>query len=135
VPAEGLNCLPDEQLLTGDELGRLLDIAVTRLGITKVRFTGSEPSTRRRTWTTSSPPLHDYGEQTRWRVQDWTGSTCHSIPLMAHASPRSPAATDCRVCLPASAAGLGPVKVNAVLDVTTGRDDARGLTLSRARRY
>ena len=35
--------MPGEQLLTGDELTRLLRIAVTRLGVTRVRFTGGEP--------------------------------------------------------------------------------------------
>ena len=43
MPAEGLDWLPGEQLLRTDELSRLLRIAVTRLGITSVRFTGGEP--------------------------------------------------------------------------------------------
>ena len=43
MPAEGLDWLPGEQLLGTDELTRLLRIAVTRLGITSVRFTGGEP--------------------------------------------------------------------------------------------
>ena len=43
MPAEGLDWLPGEQLLRPDELTRLLRIAVTRLGITSVRFTGGEP--------------------------------------------------------------------------------------------
>ena len=43
MPAEGLDWLPGEQLLRTDELTRLLRIAVTRLGITSVRFTGGEP--------------------------------------------------------------------------------------------
>ncbi len=43
MPAEGLDWLPGEQKLRPDELVRLLDIAVTRLGITSVRFTGGEP--------------------------------------------------------------------------------------------
>src|SRR3954449_6599880 len=42
MPAEGLDWLPSEQLLRTDELTRLLRIAVTRLGITSVRFTGGE---------------------------------------------------------------------------------------------
>ncbi|EUA50932.1 molybdenum cofactor biosynthesis A domain protein [Mycobacterium xenopi 3993] len=40
MPAEGLDWLPTDQLLRPDELTRLLRIAVTRLGITSVRFTG-----------------------------------------------------------------------------------------------
>ncbi|WP_419677454.1 radical SAM protein, partial [Mycobacterium avium] len=43
MPAEGLDWLPGEQLLTSDELARLMRIAVTRLGVTSVRFTGGEP--------------------------------------------------------------------------------------------
>jgi len=43
MPAEGLDWMPGEQLLELDELNRLLRIAVTRLGITRVRFTGGEP--------------------------------------------------------------------------------------------
>src|SRR5438552_11080134 len=43
MPAEGLDWLPGEQLLRPGELTRLLRVAVTRLGITSVRFTGGEP--------------------------------------------------------------------------------------------
>ncbi|MGZ5397654.1 MAG: radical SAM protein, partial [Mycobacterium sp.] len=43
MPADGLDWLPGEQLLAPAELIRLLRIAVTRLGITSVRFTGGEP--------------------------------------------------------------------------------------------
>lgn len=43
MPAEGLDWLPREQLLRPDELARLMEIAVTRLGVTSVRFTGGEP--------------------------------------------------------------------------------------------
>ena len=43
MPAEGLEWLPGDDLLSADELSRLLTIAVTRLGITNVRFTGGEP--------------------------------------------------------------------------------------------
>ncbi len=43
MPAEGLDWLPDARILRPDEWARLLGIAVTRLGITSVRFTGGEP--------------------------------------------------------------------------------------------
>ena len=43
MPAEGLDWMSGEQLLSFDELTRLLRIAVTRLGVTRVRFTGGEP--------------------------------------------------------------------------------------------
>jgi GTP 3',8-cyclase len=47
MPAEGLDWLPGPALLTDDELGRLIAIAVGRLGVTEVRFTGGEPLLRR----------------------------------------------------------------------------------------
>ena len=47
MPAEGLDWLPGEQVLTDAELMRLLGIAVGRLGVTNVRFTGGEPSLRK----------------------------------------------------------------------------------------
>ncbi|HYK30157.1 MAG TPA: GTP 3',8-cyclase MoaA [Streptosporangiaceae bacterium] len=47
MPAEGLDWLPKPELLTDDELIRLIALAVTRLGITEVRFTGGEPLLRR----------------------------------------------------------------------------------------
>ncbi len=47
MPPEGLDWLPGPAQLTDDELLRLLAIAVGRLGITEVRFTGGEPLLRR----------------------------------------------------------------------------------------
>src|ERR687889_974413 len=47
MPAEGLDWLPSDSLLTNDEVVRLVDIAVTRLGVEEVRFTGGEPLIRR----------------------------------------------------------------------------------------
>ena len=47
MPAEGLDWLPSPALLTDGEMARLIAIAVQRLGITEVRFTGGEPLLRR----------------------------------------------------------------------------------------
>ena len=47
MPAEGLNWLPGEEVLTDDEVVRLIRIGVERLGIREVRFTGGEPLVRR----------------------------------------------------------------------------------------
>ncbi|MBO9520971.1 MAG: GTP 3',8-cyclase MoaA [Nocardioidaceae bacterium] len=47
MPAEGLDWLPHEGVLTDDEVVRLVRIGVERLGITEVRFTGGEPLLRR----------------------------------------------------------------------------------------
>jgi cyclic pyranopterin phosphate synthase len=49
MPAEGLDWLPRSELLSDAEVVRLLEIAVTRLGITTIRFTGGEPLLRRGT--------------------------------------------------------------------------------------
>lgn len=46
MPPEGLDWMPDEQLLTHDELVRLVRIGVERLGIRTVRLTGGEPLLR-----------------------------------------------------------------------------------------
>ncbi|GAA2026821.1 GTP 3',8-cyclase MoaA [Catenulispora yoronensis] len=46
MPAEGLPWLPKSELLTDDEIVRLVGIAVTRLGVDEVRFTGGEPLVR-----------------------------------------------------------------------------------------
>lgn len=46
MPAEGLDWMPDEDLLTREELGRLIRIAVTSLGVEELRFTGGEPLLR-----------------------------------------------------------------------------------------
>ena len=47
MPAEGLDWLPDDTMLTDDETVRLIEIAVVRLGVREVRFTGGEPLVRR----------------------------------------------------------------------------------------
>lgn len=46
MPAEGLPWLAGPQLLDDDEIIRLIRVAVQRLGITEVRFTGGEPLIR-----------------------------------------------------------------------------------------
>ena len=46
MPAEGLEWLPKAALLTDLELDRLLRVAVERLGVTEIRFTGGEPMIR-----------------------------------------------------------------------------------------
>ena len=47
MPAEGLDWLPTDDVLTDDEVVRLVDIGVRLLGVREVRFTGGEPLVRR----------------------------------------------------------------------------------------
>ena len=47
MPAEGLDWLPRAELLTDDEMVRLVRVAVELLGVREVRFTGGEPLLRR----------------------------------------------------------------------------------------
>ncbi|RZQ61812.1 GTP 3',8-cyclase MoaA [Amycolatopsis suaedae] len=47
MPAEGLDWMPSSQVLTDDELLRLMRIAVESLGITDIRLTGGEPLMRK----------------------------------------------------------------------------------------
>jgi cyclic pyranopterin phosphate synthase len=47
MPPEGLDWLPTPEVLTGDEIIRLITIGVQTLGIREVRFTGGEPLLRR----------------------------------------------------------------------------------------
>jgi len=46
MPAEGLDWTPTDELLSDDEIVRLVRIAVQRLGIEEIRFTGGEPTLR-----------------------------------------------------------------------------------------
>jgi len=46
MPEEGLAWLPREELLTDEEVVRLVGVAVRQLGVREVRFTGGEPLLR-----------------------------------------------------------------------------------------
>lgn len=46
MPAEGLEWFPKNKLLTADEIARLADIAIRELGVEEIRFTGGEPLVR-----------------------------------------------------------------------------------------
>ncbi|NDL56347.1 GTP 3',8-cyclase MoaA [Phytoactinopolyspora mesophila] len=47
MPEEGLAWLPKPEVLTDEEVVRLVGVAVERLGVREVRFTGGEPLLRR----------------------------------------------------------------------------------------
>lgn len=143
MPAQGLDWLPADDLLSFDELNLLLRLAVTRLGVTRVRFTGGEPLLYRR--------LEDVIATTaRLTPRPEIALTTNGIGLARRATALATAGLDrVNVSLDsvnaehfatitrrarldevlagldaAAKAGLGPVKVNAVLDPTSGPDDA-----------
>ncbi|MGH3598023.1 MAG: GTP 3',8-cyclase MoaA [Mycobacterium sp.] len=142
MPAEGLDWLPGEQLLRADELARLLGIAVTRLGITSVRFTGGEPLLARhleevvaaaaalRPRPEISLTTNGLGLEKRAAALAQAGLDRVNVSLdtvdQAHfeAITRRDRLADVLAGLAAAKeAGFEPVKVNAVLNPATGRDD------------
>ena len=143
MPAEGLPWSAAEQLLHPDEIIRLVRMAVARLGITKVRFTGGEPlwakhldeiiaataALRPRpelALTTNGVLLADRAEALARAGLDRVNVSLDSVDS-AHFSAitrRDRLADVLAGLAAASAAGLRPVKVNAVLDPVTGLNDA-----------
>jgi cyclic pyranopterin phosphate synthase len=148
MPAEGLDWLPRPALLTDDEVVRLVRVGVERLGITEVRFTGGEPLLRR-----GLPDIVAWTAKLRPRPE--ISVTTNGIGLDRLAGPLAGAGLDrVNVSLDtlnpavfkqlarrdrlhdvlhglaaATAAGLTPVKVNAVL--MRGVNDGEAAALLR----
>jgi GTP 3',8-cyclase len=146
MPAEGLDWLPGDQLLRTDELTRLLRIAVTRLGITSVRFTGGEPLVAKHledvmaataalrprpeiTLTTNGIGLDKRAAKLKLAGLDRINVSLDTVDAarFAHITRRDRLPDVLAGLEAAKAAGLSPVKVNAVLDPVTGLDDAVAL--------
>ncbi|SPM40509.1 Molybdenum cofactor biosynthesis enzyme MoaA [Mycobacterium numidiamassiliense] len=142
MPADGLDWLPGEQLLRPDELGRLMRIAVTRLGVTSVRFTGGEPLLARHleevvaaaaalrprpeiSLTTNGVGLARRAAALAKAGLDRVNVSLDSVNRdhFAAITRRDRLADVLAGLAAAQQAGLTPVKVNAVLDPVTGRDD------------
>ena len=144
MPPEGLDWLPAPDQLTDDEVVRLIRVGVELLGIREVRFTGGEPLLRRglagiiaRTGG-AAPAPGDLADHQRHRARraaprrcarpGSTASTCRWTRCGRRRSASSPAGTGCRTCStawpPPPTAGLGPVKVNAVLMRDLNDDEA-----------
>ncbi|MGA7051925.1 MAG: GTP 3',8-cyclase MoaA [Mycobacterium sp.] len=146
MPAQGLDWLPGEQLLRPDELARLLHIAITRLGITSVRFTGGEPLLAKHLedviaataalrprpeimLTTNGIGLDKRAQKLKRAGLDRINVSLDTVDSahFAHITRRN-RLTDVLAGLQAAQdAGLSPIKVNAVLDPVTGLDDAVSL--------
>jgi cyclic pyranopterin phosphate synthase len=146
MPPEGLEWLPKPELLTGAEVTRLVRIGVELLGIREVRFTGGEPLLRR--------DLVSIVEGTAaLEPRPEISLTTNGIGLARLAAPLKAAGLDrINVSLDtlrpevfrklalrdrlsdvleglavAAAAGLAPVKVNAVLMRDLNDDEAAPL--------
>jgi GTP 3',8-cyclase len=146
MPAAGLPWLDDDQLLQPDEIVRLIRIGVTRLGVTEVRFTGGEPLLAKHV-------ERIVAETAALRPRPELALTTNGVLLARHADALARAGLDrVNVSLDsidharfaeitrrdrlagvldglaaAYAAGLRPVKVNAVLDAQTGLCDVAPL--------
>ena len=132
MPAEGLDWTPTDQVLTDSEVIRLIEVAVSRLGVTSVRFTGGEPLLRK-----GLPKIvaaaHGLGARTalttnglglQFLAQPLKNAGLHRVNVSLDSiDPGTYAAITRRDRLAdviagiaaAAAVGLRPVKVNAVL--------------------
>ena len=143
MPAEGLDWLPDDSVLTDDEVVRLIAIGVHHLGIREVRFTGGEPLVRRGlvgivagtravspdvelSLTTNALGLARQASALAEAGLDRVNVSLDSIrPESFAAITRRDRLSDVLDGLAAAkAAGLGPVKVNAVLMRGINDDEA-----------
>jgi len=146
MPPEGLEWLPKPELLTADEIVRLVTIGVERLGITEVRYTGGEPLLRREL-------VEIVARTTALRPRPQVSLTTNGIGLDRLAAPLAEAGLDrVNVSLDtldrdvfirlahrdrladvlsgldaARRAGLVPVKVNSVLMRGVNDHEAAGL--------
>ena len=134
MPAEGLDWLPDDTVLGDAEVVRLIGIGVRLLGIREVRFTGGEPLVRRGlvdivrqtrelgpdveiSLTTNALGLARMAQTLKGAGLDRVNVSLDSIrPETFAAITRRDRMQDVLDGLAAAReAGLGPVKVNAVL--------------------
>lgn len=147
MPIDPASWLPEEVLLTDEELMRLVSIAVTRLGITGVRFTGGEPLLRRSleqlVAATTALTTHEGGRPGVSLTTNALG-LAHRAQALAEAglqrinvsldsiNPDHYANVTQRRRLPAvlagleaaTAAGLTPIKINSVPQPATFHSDA-----------
>ncbi|GAA1909921.1 GTP 3',8-cyclase MoaA [Nocardioides lentus] len=143
MPPEGLDWLPTEQVLTDDEVVRLVGIGVGLLGVEEVRFTGGEPLVRRglldivsrvhaehpdveMSLTTNALGLARTAQALKDAGLTRVNASLDTIRAETFAEiTRRDRLHDVVAGLAAArAAGLGPVKINAVLLRGTNDDQA-----------
>ncbi|MFG1778909.1 GTP 3',8-cyclase MoaA [Micromonospora sp. NPDC049048] len=143
MPAEGLAWLPGPQLLGDAEVVRLVGVAVRLLGVTEVRFTGGEPLIRpglvgivaavaaleprpRISLTTNGIGLDRLAPALRAAGLDRVNVSLDTLdPGRFTRLTRRPRLADVLAGLAgAAAAGLTPVKINAVLMRGVNDDEA-----------
>jgi cyclic pyranopterin phosphate synthase len=148
MPAEGLPWLPRTELLTDDEVVRLVRVAVCLLGVTQVRFTGGEPLLRpgltqivaqtarleprpRITLTTNGIGLSRLAAPLRQAGLDRVNVSLDTIDRdrFKTLSHRDRLADTLAGLAAAAEAGLRPVKINSVL--MRGVNDDEAVTLLR----
>ncbi|MGD0602266.1 MAG: GTP 3',8-cyclase MoaA [Streptosporangiaceae bacterium] len=146
MPPEGLDWLPSPDLLTDAEVVRLVRVAVERLGVREVRFTGGEPLLRRGlagivaqtaelrprpeiSLTTNGIGLHRTAAALRAAGLDRVNVSLDTLrPETFRKLARRDRLPDVLDGLAAAAqAGLTPVKVNAVLMRDLNDDEAAPL--------
>jgi len=146
MPAEGLDWLPRAELLTDDEIIRLVRIAVTRLGVTEIRLTGGEPLLRpglpglvarvaalsprpEISLTTNGIGLARLAQPLRAAGLDRLNVSLDTLsPVVFKRLARRDRLADVLAGLAAAAAaGLAPVKVNTVLMRGVNDDEPPGL--------
>ena len=146
MPPEGLQWLPNPSLLTDDEVIRLARIGVQHLGITEIRYTGGEPLLRRGLTgivarTAALAPRPEISLTTNGIGLARMADALHSAGLdrinvsLDTLRPETFRKLARRDRLPdvldglaaAAAAGLTPVKVNAVLMRGINDDEAPAL--------
>lgn len=146
MPEEGLQWLAKPDLLTDDEIVRMVRIAVTRLGVRDVRFTGGEPLLRpglvgivercaaleprpKLSLTTNGIGLSRTAEALAAAGLDRVNVSLDTLrPEVFHTLTRRNRHHDVLAGLEAaSAAGLAPVKVNTVLMRGVNDDEAPDL--------
>ncbi|MFD7445398.1 GTP 3',8-cyclase MoaA [Streptomyces sp. NPDC059909] len=146
MPEEGLQWLSKPELLTDEEIVRLVSIAVTDLGVTEVRFTGGEPLLRpglvgivercaaldprpQLSLTTNGVGLARTAEALRTAGLDRVNVSLDTLrPEVFRTLTRRDRLHDVVDGLSAAhAAGLTPVKVNAVLMRGVNDDEAADL--------